>query len=218
MEISYLGHSSFKIRTKSASVVTDPFDPGMIGLKFPPIEGDIVTISHDHGDHNNTGKVTGTKKVITGPGEYEVSGVSILGYGSFHDDKKGEERGKNTIYVIEAEGLRLAHLGDLGHELSDDLVNEMGTIDILMVPTGGVYTIGSKEASEVVSKIDPYFVIPMHYKVPGLTLAGAEKMEGVGVFVKEVGLSSENLPKFSIKKDDILEDQNAKVIVLNGAR
>jgi L-ascorbate metabolism protein UlaG (beta-lactamase superfamily) len=214
MEITYLGHSSFKIKTKSATVVTDPFDQSMVGLKFPSVEGDIVTVSHDHPDHNNSNKVTGAKKVISGPGEYEVAGVSILGYGSFHDDKKGLERGKNTIYVIEAEGLRLVHLGDLGHSLSDDMVSEMGTIDILMVPVGGVYTIGPKEASEVVSKIDPYFVIPMHYKVPGLTLTGGEKMEPVETFIKEAGIPVENLPKFSIKKDDILEDQNAKVIVL----
>jgi L-ascorbate metabolism protein UlaG (beta-lactamase superfamily) len=214
MEITYLGHSSFKIKTKSTVVITDPFDSAKVGLKFPTIEGDVVTVSHDHEDHNNSGKVTGIKKVISGPGEYEVSGVSILGYGTFHDDKKGELRGKNTIYVIEAEGLRIAHLGDLGHALTDEMVSEMGTIDILMIPVGGVYTIGSKEASEVVSKIDPYFVIPMHFKVSGLALSQAEKMESVDAFLKEVGLAVENLPKFSIKKDDIVEDQNAKVIVL----
>jgi len=206
MDISYIGHSSFKIKTKSATIITDPFDPSKVGLKFPGVDGDIVTVSHDHADHNNIVKVSGAKKVISGPGEYEVSGISILGYGSFHDDKKGEDRGKNTIYVFEAEGLRLVHLGDLGHALSDELVSEMGTIDILMVPVGGVYTIGPKEASEVVSKIDPYFVIPMHY--------GGEKMEPVETFLKESGLSVENLPKFSLKKEDILEEQNTKVVVL----
>ncbi len=214
MDITYLGHSSFKIKTKFATVITDPFDPQKVGLKYTGVEGEIVTVSHSHTDHNATGKVSGVKKIIEGPGEYEVSGVSIMGFASYHDDKKGEERGSNTIYVIEADGLRLAHLGDLGHPLSDDLVSEMGTIDILMVPVGGVYTIGSKEAGEVVGKIDPYFVMPMHYNVQGLTLSQAEKMEPVETYLKESGLPVENLPKFTIKKEDILEDQNTKVIVL----
>jgi len=214
MDITYLGHSSFKIKTKFATVVTDPFDPQKVGLKYSGVEGEIVTVSHLHDDHNATERVSGVKKIIEGPGEYEVSGISIMGFASYHDDKKGEERGGNTIYVIEADGLRLAHLGDLGHILSDDLVSEMGTIDILMVPVGGVYTIDSKEAGEVVGKIDPYFVMPMHYNVQGLTLSQAEKMEPVETYLKESGLPVENLPKFTIKKEDILEDQNTKVIVL----
>jgi len=214
MDITYLGHSSFKIKTKFATVVTDPFDPQKVGLKYTGVEGEIVTVSHLHDDHNATERVSGVKKIIEGPGEYEVSGISIMGFASYHDDKKGEERGGNTIYVFEADGLRLAHLGDLGHTLSNDLVSEMGTIDILMVPVGGVYTIGSKEAGEVVGKIDPYFVMPMHYNVQGLTLSQAEKMEPVETYLKESGLPVENLPKFTIKKEDILEDQNTKVIVL----
>ena len=155
MDIVYLGHSSFKIRTKSATVITDPFDSSMVGLKYPTVEGDIVSVSHSHADHNAVSKVTGAKKIIEGPGEYEVMGVSVIGYPSFHDSESGAARGKNTIYVFEAEGLRIAHLGDLGHVLSDDLVNQMGGIDVLMIPVGGFYTIGPKEAADVVSKIDP---------------------------------------------------------------
>lgn len=216
MDISYLGHSSFKIKTRQATIVTDPFDPAMVGLKYPNVEADIVTVSHAHNDHNFIQKVSGAKKIIEGPGEYEISGVSILGYPSFHDEKAGSERGTNTIYVIECEGIRLAHLGDLGHTLTDDAISEIGTVDILMIPVGGFYTIGPKDAGEVVGKIDPYFIIPMHYKVPGMAPGLAEKLEGVDIFLKEVGLPTETLPKFSIKKSDINEDQNTKVIVLNG--
>lgn len=215
MDITYLGHSSFKIKTRTATLITDPFDPKMVGLKFSPQEAEIVTTSHAHADHNYTEKISGVKKIVSGPGEYEISGISIMGFASFHDAKGGAERGKNTVYVYEVEGLRLAHLGDLGHTINDELVSQMGTIDILMVPTGGVFTIGSREAAEVVGKIDPYFVIPMHYKVPELTLGGSDKMEPVETFLKEVGLTVENLPKFSIKKEDILEDQSTKVIVLD---
>ncbi len=214
MDITYLGQSSFKIKTKSATVVTDPFDSKFLGIKFPSTEGDIVTISHDHGDHNNSEVVSNSKKVITGPGEYEVMGVSIIGIGTFHDGAKGEERGKNTIYIIEAEGLRIAHLGDLGHDLDTHILDQIGAIDILLVPVGGHYTINSKEASSVVSKIDPYYIIPMHYKVDGMRPDISANLEPVDNFLKETGLPVENLPKFSLKKDEIGEDQNEKIVVL----
>jgi len=214
MDITYLGHSSFKIKTRSASIITDPFDSQMVGLKYLGAEGEIVTLSHAHRDHNASDKVTGVKKILEGPGEYEVMGVSIIGYPSFHDTKQGVERGKNTIFVIEADGLRLAHLGDLGHALSDDLVNEMGSIDVLMVPVGGKFTIGPKEAVEIVGKIDPYFTIPMHYLVPGLNPQTFTGMESVEPFLKEIGMTVENLPKFSLRREDILEDQSSKVIIL----
>jgi L-ascorbate metabolism protein UlaG (beta-lactamase superfamily) len=214
MDITYLGHSSFKIKTKTATVITDPFDPKMVGLKYSGVEGDIVTVSHDHKDHNAIDKVSSVKKVVNGPGEYEISGVTIMGYRTFHDNKQGEEKGENTVYVIEADGLRLVHLGDLGHQLSDDLVEEIGDVDVLMIPVGGFFTIGPKEATEIISKIEPYFVMPMHYKVPGLSPEFGEKLLPVTDFLKESGITTENLPKFSLKKEDILENQNTKVIVL----
>ncbi len=214
MDITYLGHSSFRIKTKTAVVVTDPFDPAMTGLKYSGVEGEIVTVSHDHRDHNNVDKVAGVKKVVNGPGEYEISGVSIIGYPSFHDNEKGALKGKNTIYVIEAEGLRLVHLGDLGHTLSEDLINEMGDVDVLMIPVGGEFTIGPKEATEIVSKVEPFFVIPMHYMQDGLNKETFAKLEPVDTFLKESGLTVERTPKFTLKKEDILEDQNTKIIVL----
>lgn len=214
MDINYLGHSSFKIKTKTATIITDPFDSDMVGLKFPQNEAEIVTISHQHEDHNVTSKVTGIKKIVDGPGEYEISGVSIIGFPSFHDGKNGEERGKNTIFVFEVEGLRIVHLGDLGHSLSDDLVSEIGSVDVLMIPVGGIYTLGPKEASEVASKIDPYYILPMHYKDPemkGEEFAGLEPKE---TFLKETGIVTENLPKLTVKKEDISGDQATKIILL----
>jgi L-ascorbate metabolism protein UlaG (beta-lactamase superfamily) len=214
MEITYLGHSSFKIKTKTASLVTDPFDPKEVGLKYSGVEGDVVTVSHDHKDHNAIDKVASAKKVLTGPGEYEISGISVMGYRTYHDNKEGAEKGKNTVFVIEAEGLRLVHLGDVGHVLSDDLVDEIGDVDVLMIPVGGFYTIGPKEATEIIGKIEPYFVIPMHYKTPDLSPALGDNILPVEDFLKESGITAENLPKFSLKKEDILEDQSTKVIVL----
>jgi L-ascorbate metabolism protein UlaG (beta-lactamase superfamily) len=214
MEITYLGHSSFKIKTKTATVITDPFDPKMVGLKYSGVEGEIVTVSHNHGDHNAIDRVSGIKKVVDGPGEYEISGVSIMGFKTFHDDKGGAERGENTVFVIEAEGLRIVHLGDIGHAIPDELLEEIGDIDILMIPVGGFYTIGPKVAIEIITKAEPYFVLPMHYKTADLSPTLAEKLSTLEDFLKESGLPVENLPKFTLKKEDILEDQNTKVIVL----
>jgi L-ascorbate metabolism protein UlaG (beta-lactamase superfamily) len=213
MDISYLGHSSFKIKTKTATVITDPFDPKVLGIKYPPVEGDIVTVSHDHPDHNYTTAVKNVRKFIDGPGEYEVMDVSVIGISSFHDAKKGEERGKNTIYVYEAEGLRLAHLGDLGHKLSEEMVEELGEINILMIPVGGTYTIGPEEAVEVARSIEPNIIIPMHYQDNELNKDLHETLKPVDEFLKAIGMTVEKLPKLSVKDIDMGED--SKVVVLD---
>lgn len=207
MDITFLGHSSFRLKGRTAAVVTDPFDPQMVGLKYSGVEGDIVTISHDHHDHNRADLVKGVKRIINGPGEYEMMGVSILGFTSFHDNKKGQERGRNTIYVIEMDGVRLAHLGDLGHELSEELVEDLGDIDVLFTPVGGVYTIGPGEAVNVVQAVEPSLILPMHFQAPGL-----DKLAPVDAFLKEIGLAVERMGKLSVKKEDLGEEQ--KVVVL----
>ena len=212
MDIVYLGHSSFRLKGKNAAVVTDPFDPKMVGLRYSGVEGDIVTISHNHGDHNQAALVKNVKKTVMGPGEYEIMGVSILGFASFHDDAKGEKRGVNTIYVFEMDDLRLCHLGDLGHELSEDLVESLGDIDVLFVPVGGEFTIGPESAVKVVQAVEPAITIPMHYQAPGLNPESFKALAPVDDFLKEVGLTVERLPKLSIRKEDLGEDQ--KVVVL----
>lgn len=206
MDITFLGHSSFKIKGKSATLITDPFDPKMIGLKFTKVTADIVTVSHEHEDHNHLENIGEYKRIIKGPGEYEVMGVSILGFASYHDEKKGVERGKNTIFVYEIDEIRIAHLGDLGHTLSENLVEELGTIDILMVPVGGFYTIDAEKASEVVRAIEPTFVIPMHFQETGLVKEMYEKLTPVDEFVKQTGLSAEKIDKLTLKKIDIPEE------------
>lgn len=212
MDISYLGQSSFRLRGKNAALVTDPYDPKMLGLKFSGVSADIVTVSHQHPDHNQSQLVKDTEKVIEGPGEYEVKGVSITGYSTFHDDKKGELRGKNTIYLIEMDDIRILHLGDLGHKLSDELIEEIGDVDILIVPVGGFYTIDSSVASEVVREVEPKIVIPMHYSVTGMSSEISSKLANVDKFLSEVGLPVEKTTKLSVRKEEIGEEQ--KVVVL----
>jgi L-ascorbate metabolism protein UlaG (beta-lactamase superfamily) len=212
MEITYLGHSSFRLKTKTSVVICDPYDPKKVGLKFPKYDAEIVTVSHEHDDHNYVSGVREVRKVVSGVGEYEISDVSIIGLPSYHDEKEGVERGKNVIYVIESEGIRLCHLGDLGHTLSDKTVEEIGEVNILFIPVGGVYTIGPEDAVKVVADIEPNIVIPMHFKVPGLTLSKATEMKGVDEFLNDSGMTSEKLPKLSVRESDFGEEQ--KVILL----
>lgn len=212
MDITYLGHSSFRIKGKSVSWVTDPYDSGMVGLKFPTVEAQIVTVSHNHDDHNKAGIVGGEPYIVSGPGEYEIQGVSIFGIPTFHDDKQGAERGPNTVYVINLDGIILCHLGDLGHKLSGETVGEIGSIDILFVPVGGFYTIDASRASEVVSNLEPKIVIPMHYKTEGLAEGLGDKLAPVDDFVKEIGMVPVKTNKFVITQDTLPEETQLVVL------
>lgn len=205
MDIVWIGHSSFRIKGKDATIVADPFDPAMVGLKFPKIQADIVTVSHGHADHNNLSQIEGSPKVVSGPGEYEIKGVSIFGIPSFHDDKKGAERGANTVYVVTIDKLVVCHLGDLGHKLSEEQVGEIGSVDVLIVPVGGTYTLDSAHASEAVSALEPKVVIPMHYQIPGLNPEMFASLEPVDNFIKELGIEPQRLEKYVINYGSLPE-------------
>jgi len=206
MDIQYLGHSSFKIQGKNISLVIDPFSPDEVGLSFPKVKSEIVLVTHDHLDHNRTDLVEETRMVIDSPGEYEIGGVTVIGIDSFHDNKKGALRGKNTIYSIEVDDIVICHLGDLGHKLSEKQISEIGMVEVLMVPVGGVYTIGPEEAVSVVQSIEPKYIIPMHYRVEKLKLSKASEMAGVDEFIKTMGVKFEKMDKLSIKQGSLPSD------------
>lgn len=214
MDITYLGHSSFKIRGKNAIVVTDPFASEEVGLKFPKhIEADIVTVSHGHGDHNATSAVEGTPHVVAGPGEYEIKGVGVVGVSVYHDDEKGTKRGRNTIYRIEIDGVSIVHLGDLGHVLSSAQVDELDGVNILLVPVGGVYTITPQQAAQVIADIDPAIVIPMHYGRPELNQKAFGELSPLAVFLKEMGKEGLTpVPKLAITKDKLPAEMQLVVL------
>jgi L-ascorbate metabolism protein UlaG (beta-lactamase superfamily) len=209
MEIVYFGQSCFRLKGKSATVVTDPYGE-KVG-KFPKdVEAEVVTVSHDHFDHNAVERVGGKPFVVNGPGEYESKGVSVIGVPSWHDDKQGQERGGNTIYVIEIDGLRVCHLGDLGHKLTQGVVEEMGPIDILLVPVGGTYTLDAKTSVEVIKQIDPWVAIPMHYGSNE-----AVKLAPVGEFLKEIGVGEiAAVPKYSVVAEKLPSEFT--VVLLEG--
>jgi L-ascorbate metabolism protein UlaG (beta-lactamase superfamily) len=213
MEITYLGHSSFKLRGKKVTVITDPFDPKYVGLKFPKTEADIVTVSHGHPDHNAASQVNADPFVIAEPGEYEVKGVSVIGVSSYHDAVEGKERGKNTMYNIDIDGIHILHLGDLGHTLTDKEIEAIGGVDILLVPVGGTYTITAKQAQELIPEIDPSIVIPMHYGRTDLDQETFASLTDLASFLKLVGGES-TVPqaKLTITKDKLPDTMQIVVL------
>ena len=214
MEITYIGHAAFRIKGKTATVVTDPYAPDRVGLKFPNhITADIITVSHDHPDHNATGQIEGTAYIVNGPGEYEIKGVGIIGLSTFHDEEKGAQRGKNTIYRIEMDGLSVVHLGDLGHTLSAEEVDSLDGVDILMIPVGGFYTIDSAKAVAVISEIEPSIVLPMHYGRKELPVKAFGSLSTREVFLKEIG-TEDVVPLFKLTvTKEKLPDQMQVVIL-----
>lgn len=203
MMISYLGRSCFKFQDKlgpeGITLVTDPFGKDL-GLKVPNFEADIVTVSHQHSDHNNVGALRGTPFVIDMPGEYDVKGVMVQGINTFHDNKQGAERGGNIVYRIEMDDLTIVHLGDLGHVLTDEQLDQLDGVDILMIPVGGKFTIDAKTAVEVIGQLEPRIVIPMHYKLPA---SKETELDSVEKFVKELGVQPRNEEKLKIGKKDL---------------
>lgn len=216
MEITFLGHSSFKIKTKTATLVTDPYNSESVGLIYPKTEADIVTISHEHKDHNDISKIDKAPFIINGAGEYEIKDVLIYGIPAYHDSQEGKERGKITVYTIEAEGLRLCHLGDLGHKLTPKQLEQVNGVDVLFIPVGGVYTIDAKGALEVVSQIEPKIVIPMHYQEKGLNPAIFEKLAPVDDFLKQVGEEVAPVPKLVVTQDKLPEERQIVVLERRG--
>lgn len=198
MEIYPLGHSSFRIKGKTVTVVMDPY--------LKQSDADIVTISHDHQDHNVLDKISGTPFVVNGPGEYEIKGVTVVGVATFHDDQNGGERGANTAYKINIDGINVCHLGDLGHKLSDEQLDQIGDVDILLIPVGGKFTIDAKMAAQVVTQIEPLVVIPMHY-------GGKLDLEPKEHFLSEMGTEGIMVqPKLVISKDKLPETTTVVVL------
>ena len=199
MDISWLGHSCFRIRGSHATVITDPYSPDL-GYSLGKPTARIVTVSHQHPGHSYVQGIGGEPRLVTRPGEYEISGVLIIGISTFHDADRGEKRGKNTVYLMEIDEVVVCHLGDLGHVLTAGQVEEIGNVDVLLLPVGGVSTINAPMAAEVVRQLEPKAVVPMHYKTSALSW----ELEPVEKFLKEIGVKQvEPRPKLSLTKSSL---------------
>lgn len=203
LQIRWHGHSCFEI-TDDNVLVTDPHDGKSIGISAPQVKTDVVLVSHDHYDHNSVKTVQkdGTKAVRE-PGKKTAFGTPIYGYSSFHDKKQGKKRGKNIIFKFQIEGLTFCHLGDLGHTLSDETAGKIEGVDVLFIPVGENFTVSVDEAWSIIEKIQPRIVVPMHYKVGGLSLPISSvepfletKKEGYKVLRvgNEIDIEKEDLP------------------------
>ncbi|MGA8849045.1 MAG: MBL fold metallo-hydrolase [Dehalococcoidia bacterium] len=209
MEITWLGHSCFLIRGKEKTILTDPSHPDL-GYRMGEPKADVVTLSHFHPGHSYIEGVANDPKQIKSPGEYEIGGTFITGVASFHDDKKGEVRGKNTIYIIEMDDITLCHLGDLGHPLDSHLIEEIGDVGILFLPVGEVSTIPIDTAVEIVRQLEPPIVIPMHYKTEAFT----GNLSPVSKFLDQMRIKwIESKPKLSITSSSL--PSSTQTIVLN---
>ena len=202
MKIKYLAHASFLITSESGvKIITDPYTAGG-GIKHGEIKetADIVTVSHEHGDHNNADAVKGNPQVLREGGT--VRGIKIKGVVAAHDDKGGSQRGRNTIFCLAVDGINVCHCGDLGHELTADQVKTIGGVDVLMIPVGGFFTVDAKTATKVGEQLKPKVIIPMHYKTEKLDfpIAGVDeftkgKSNVTRVYGSEIEIKAGSLPE-----------------------
>jgi L-ascorbate metabolism protein UlaG (beta-lactamase superfamily) len=186
MEITWLGHSCFRLKGSRGIVITDPCPPET-GYVLGKPAARIVTVSHQHPDHNYTQGIEGKPKIIDRPGEYEISDILILGLNTYHDGEQGFQRGRNIVFVTQIDDVSICHLGDLGHSLGAQQIEQLKPVDVLLLPVGGKFTIDAAAAVSIVRQLEPKFVIPMHYKTPALK--GLE-LDTVDKFLNEIGVSN----------------------------
>jgi len=203
MVIKWLGHSCFLITSKKGvRIVTDPYAVGG-GINYSPIReiADVVLVSHGHADHNNVSAVQGKPEVVKGSGVRTARGIQFRGVATYHDGSKGKLRGANIVFCFTVDDIKLCHLGDLGHVLSQIQMDEIGTVDVLFIPVGGSFTIDATEAGQVCDQLNPKVIIPMHFKTPKCAypvasvadfLEGKKKVRKLGSSEAEFEL--ENLP------------------------
>jgi len=210
MEITWYGLSCFRLTERNlATVVTDPYDSQVAGYEALKLRADIVTISHDAPGHSFTSAVKGYSHLINTPGEFEIGGVFITGIQTDGYGKKDADEPRNTLYVFDYEGVTVAHLGDLRRVPSQTEIEALGTVHIVLVPVGGGGGLNAAKAAEVVSLLEPGFVIPMHYGTSACNL----KLAPLSKFIKEMGLGHIE-PQASLKVTRSMIPEETRVVVL----
>ena len=209
MNVFWFGHSCFFLKgARGPSLLLDPFHEGEVGYPLPKVEADIVVVSHDHQDHNNAEAVGGHPLLIKEPGRHTALGLEFWGVPSYHDEEGGRLRGKNTIFCFTMDGIRVCHLGDLGHPLSLPEGEAIGPVDLLFLPVGGIYTIDAWGADEVMKQLRPAVAVPMHYQTRALSF----ELEPVDEFLKGRKVQGP-LKSLELKKEDLGE--RCKIVLLS---
>ncbi|MEW6141855.1 MAG: MBL fold metallo-hydrolase [Chloroflexota bacterium] len=209
MEITWLGHSCFRLKGKESTVITDPCPPET-GYAIGKQQADVVTVSHAHPGHSYVQAVTVSGKVLDKPGEYEVRDVLAIGWGTWHDEVQGKERGRNIVFHIEVDGVRILHMGDIGHIPAWEAMPEASSVDVLLLPVGGGRGVSVAVAAQIMRHISPKIVIPMHYRTPAIK----RQLEPLDKFLKETGVGSrEVMPKLTVHRAT-LPTNGTQIIVL----
>jgi L-ascorbate metabolism protein UlaG (beta-lactamase superfamily) len=208
VEIIWYGHSCFRLRDKDIVVVTDPYDKSL-GLPVPRVRADVVTISHNHPDHNAIQNMKGEPVVFDSPGEYEIKGIFVTGTSSNEARQRPLDQ-ENTIFVFEMDSLTVCHLGDLDHVPVQEQIEALGDVHVLLIPVGGVTTLNASQAAEVIRLLEPRIVIPMHYALPEMEL----KLDPVSKFFKEMGLR-EPAPEAALKASGSTLPEETQVVLLD---
>lgn len=210
MEINWHGLSCFRLTDRGmATVVTDPYDHNVAGFEPLKLRGEIVTVSHDAPGHNFISTVKGRNQVITGPGEFEIGGVFITGVQTNHRTKSSPKELRNTLYVFDYDGITIAHLGDIQNVPNQTEVENLGGVNVALVPVGGGGSLNAAKAAEIVSLLEPGIVIPMHYQLPESNL----ELSPLSRFLKEMGVGEiEPVPSLKVTRTSVPEE--SRVVVL----
>jgi L-ascorbate metabolism protein UlaG (beta-lactamase superfamily) len=210
-EVKWFGHACFLIQGRDVSILTDPVPPES-GYDMGSPQVDIVTVSHDHAGHSALDQVQDGYRLLNGPGEYEIKEVFITGIRTYHDGDRGSQYGRNTVYVFEIDDLVFAHLGDIGHVLSEEQVESMMSVDVLMIPAGGGPTINANQAAEIIGQVEPRMVVPMQFR----TGDGDLDLEPVEDFLRELGTAEYRTEeRLVVRKSDTAEAP--QIVVLKPA-
>jgi L-ascorbate metabolism protein UlaG (beta-lactamase superfamily) len=210
-EIKWFGHACFSVRGRDVTVLMDPV-PRDSGYDIGTPEADIVTVSHQHFGHSAVDLVSPGFRLVNGPGEYEIQEVFITGVQTYHDGEKGKVHGKNTVYVIEIEDLVISHLGDIGHVLTEEQVEAMTSVDILLIPAGGGPTINAAQAAEVIGQVEPGIVIPMQFRTDN----GDRERDPIDGFLREMGITDYEVEdRLTVRKVDV--GDSPRVVILQPA-
>jgi len=208
-EIRWFGHNCFRIRAREATVLMDPVGK-RTGYSMPKQTADIVTLSHDHPGHAHLDAVKPGYQMISGPGEYELHDIFVTGVRTYHDKQQGAEHGYNTVYLLELENMILGHLGDLGHQLNDAQMEEIGRADVLFVPAGGGPVLSAEEMAELLANLSPKMIIPMQYR----TSQGDRDRDEIAPFIKHLGVDMpQPVDKLVVKASDLANEQMQVVLL-----
>jgi L-ascorbate metabolism protein UlaG (beta-lactamase superfamily) len=208
MDINWYGHSCFKLRSRDVSVVTDPYGPSA-GFGSLKSSATVVTISHDHPNHNNARAVSDARKIVSGPGEYEIAGLMITGVATSKLELGDGRQLKNTAYLIQLDEMTVCHLGAISSVPTNDEMEQLKDAEVLLLPVGGHGTVSAAQASQIVSRLEPRLIIPMRYAVDG----DESQLDSADAFCKELGVESQTpQPRISISRSGLPDEPTVMLL------